>query len=155
MYTLADTSIVIACSQAKAFDYTAKLENFPHWFPGVIAIAPGNALPFTTVGKQYRETVATPFGGQRSVVIEVKDVDAPHRLMTEGSMPILLPRMEIEFTALDDGRCRVSWRMWSRNTRRWPRWTMLPLVRRVMTKRAKIGLRQLKDRLESGAHAAR
>jgi uncharacterized protein YndB with AHSA1/START domain len=154
MDSLADTSIVIACSAEHAFIYAANLENFPQWFPGVIATASADALPFATVGKQYRETFATPLGGQRHVLIRVVDVAPPHRLVTEGALAPLLPRMEITFAECGPHRCRVTWRMLSRNTRRWARWTVLPLARRVMTKRADIGLRRLKERLERPPPAA-
>jgi hypothetical protein len=148
MDSLADTSIAIACSAEQAFDYAANLENFPEWFPGVIATASDDALPFATVGKQYRETFATPLGGQRQVLIRVIDVAAPYRLVTEGALTPLLPRMEITFAECGPHSCRVTWRMLSRNTGRWARWTVLPLARLVMTKRAGIGLRRLRERLQ-------
>lgn len=149
MYLLAESSIVIACSLEHAFAYAADLENFPHWFPGVIDMASVDALPFATIGKQYSETVAMPLRGRRSVSIRVVEVAAPHRLVTEGTLPLLLPRMEIDFAVLESGGCRVTWRMRSRNARHWPRWTVLPLARRTIAKRAGIGLHRLKERLES------
>ncbi|HEY0818503.1 MAG TPA: SRPBCC family protein [Rhizobacter sp.] len=148
MYPLADTSIAIACSAGHAFDYAANLENFPQWFPGAIAITSSDGLPFAAVGKQYRETVAVPWRGTRQVSIRVTEAEPSRRLVTEGSLAPLLPRMEIEFMALGADDCRVTWRMLSRNTRIGPRWTLLPLARRVMTKRAATAMRQLKDRLE-------
>lgn len=153
MYLLANTAVSIACSRQKAFDYAADLENFAAWFPGVIGITADNDLPFSTVGKQYRETVAVPLRGKRSILIRVTEVAAPFRLVTEGALPTLLPRMEIEFHETGPDSCEVSWRMLSRNGGGLPRWTVLPLARRVMAKRARAGMRRLKARLECSAAA--
>lgn len=148
MYLLASAAVSIACSRQRAFDYAADLHNFAQWFPGVIAITADNDLSFSTVGKQYRETVAVPLRGRRSVLIRVTDVAAPCRLVTEGALPTLLPRMEIEFRETGPDSCEVSWRMHSRHSGGWLRWTVLPLARRVMARRARAGMRRLKDRLE-------
>jgi len=149
MHLLAESSIVIACPPERAFAIAANLENFPRWFPGVLAIVSADSLPFATVGKRYRETVAMPLRGTRSVLIRVIEAASPHRLVTEGSLPLLLPRMEMDVTACEAGRCRVTWRMYSRNARGWRLWVVLPLARRVMMRRAKIGLRRLERLLES------
>lgn len=156
MYLLADRSIDIACSQERAFTYAADLETFPKWFPGVLEIASNDALPFTSLGKQYREAVVVPMRGKQTVFIRVTDISAPHRLVTEGSLALLLPRMEIEVERVGRDACRVRWRMMSRNAGALPRWTVLPWARRVITKRAEKGLRALKAILErSGETASR
>lgn len=148
MYLLAHSAVCIACSRQRAFDYAADLQNFAEWFPGVIAIKADNDLSFSAVGKQYRETIALPLRGKRSVLIRVTDVAAPCRLVTEGALPTLLPRMEIEFRDTGPDSCEVSWRMLSRHSGGLLRWTVLPLARRVMVKRAQAGMRRLKARLE-------
>ncbi|MBL0728581.1 SRPBCC family protein [Piscinibacter sp. HJYY11] len=150
MYLLAHTSILISCPVQRAFDFAANLENFSTWFPGVIAIASDDGLPFTAVGKQYRETVAMPLRGRREVSIRVKEAVSPHRLVTEGALATLLPRMEIDFHERGPDACEMTWRMLSRNRALLPRWTVLPLARRVMARRAAVGLRRLKARLERG-----
>jgi len=148
MHLLADTTVDIACPPQRAFDFAANLENFPHWFPGALSITSENALPFNTVGKQYRETVVLPLRGQRSVHIRVIEVAAPARLVTEGSMALLLPRMEMAFDPHGPDACRLRWRMWSRQTAALPRWTVLPLARITMSRRAAAGLRRLRHLLE-------
>ena len=150
MTLLAESSVDIACPIEHAFAFAADLENFPRWFPGVIDVASADALPPATVGKHYREEVAMPLRGRRSVSIRVVEAAAPRHLATEGALPLLLPRMEMAFEAREFGGCRVTWRMSSRTTQRWARWTILPLARRVMTRRAAIGLLRLKRHLESG-----
>jgi len=148
MYLLAESSVDIACPVEHAFAFAADLENFPHWFPGVVDVASNDALPVGTVGKHYREAVAMPLRGRRSVLIRVVEAAAPGRFATEGELHLLLPRMEMAFAARESGGCRVTWRMSSRRTQGWPRWTILPLARRVMTRRAGIGLLRLKRHLE-------
>lgn len=153
MYLLATSVARIACSPTTAFAYAADLENFQHWFPGVISIAACNELPYAAPGKQYVETVAVPLRGRRGVLIQVIDVDAPHRIVTEGDLPLLLPRMEIEFQETSTGSCEVRWRMFSRNDSVLIRCTLLPLARCVMRRRALTGLHNLKVRLEGSAPA--
>lgn len=151
MYLLADTAIDIDCPRQQAFDYAANLENFPHWFPAVIAMQAEDGLPFTAVGKQYRESVDLPLRGRRTVLVRVEEASSPARLVTEGSLALLLPRMEMTFDDQGTAACRVTWRMFSRNPRRWARWTVLPLARRTLARRARIGLQRLKLTLEQQA----
>ncbi|GAB3216853.1 SRPBCC family protein [Mycolicibacterium hippocampi] len=148
MYLLANSVVTIGCSRAKAFDYAADLENFGDWFPGVIGIAADDDLPFPTRGKQYLETVAMPLRGKRRVAIRVVDINVPHRVATEGDLPLLLPRMEMEFSEVEPSSCEVRWSMWSRNGTALARNTALPLARWVMGRRADVGLGNLKSRLE-------
>jgi len=135
----------------RAFAYAADLENFPMWFPGVVHVASADALPFTAAGKMYREMIAMPLGRERAVLIRVVDATPPRRLVTEGALPLLLPRMDMEFAACGSRGCRVTWRMHGRNARGWARWVVLPVVRRVMARRAALGMRRLKGRLERAA----
>ncbi|UGT66019.1 SRPBCC family protein [Nocardia gipuzkoensis] len=152
MFPIAGADTVVACSPEKAFAYAANLENFAAWFPGVISIDSDDELPFTAVGKHYRETVAVPLRGRREVRIKVVEVGASRRrLVTEGRLPLLLPRMEMEFLDAGPHACEVRWRMFSRNTRALPRWTVLPLARFVIRRRAESALRNLRQRLEGAA----
>jgi hypothetical protein len=148
MYLLASGVVNVECSSAKSFDYAANLENFADWFPGVINVSSDNELPYATVGKRYRETVAVPLQGRRSVLIRVVDANPPRRITTEGDLPILLPRMELEFHELGPDSCEIYWRMLSRNSNLTYRYTALPFARWVMSRRAKTGLRSLKRLLE-------
>lgn len=151
MYLLAHATTRIDCPRDVAFDYAANLENFAEWFPGVIEMAAADPLAFDTVGKQYHETVAVPGRGRRQVVIRVVEVRPPHRIATEGTLPTVLPRMEIEFRDTGPGQCEVDWRMFSRTTRGVGRWVILPLARHLMARRAQAGVRRLKSRLEAGS----
>ena len=150
MYPLASSTVVVDCPRARAFDYAADLENFGEWFPGVIAIVAQDELSFTTVGKAYSETVAVPLRGTRQVLIQVVDVEASRRLVTEGDLPFLLPRMEIEFRAVGVGACEVRWGMFSRNDGALTRLFLLPVAGWLMRRRANRGLGNLKRRLEDG-----
>ncbi len=151
MYLLAEAGVTIRCSRSKAFEYAANLENFADWFPGVISIVARNELPFAAPGKQYSETVAVPLRGKRTVAIRVVEAVAPQRLVSEGNLPVLLPRMKIEFRDVDADSCEVHWRMWSRNENVMARFGVLPSAGWLMRRRAATGLRRLKWRLEQHA----
>src|SRR5688572_1904484 len=111
MFLLASTSVVIECNRERAFQYAADLAHFAEWFPGIIAVRPRDATPPATVGKVYDETLAMPLGRERAVVIRVMEVEPQRRLVTEGSLPLLLPRMEMDFADVGSGACRLQWRM--------------------------------------------
>lgn len=151
MYLLASSVVTIACARTKTFEYAADLENFAHWFPGVIGIVAHDELSFATPGKQYVETVAVPLRGNRTVMIRVVDASTPMRVVTEGDLPLLLPRMEIEFQDVGGNSCEVRWRMLSRNENVLVRYTVLPLAGWLMGRRATTGLRNLKWILEGSA----
>jgi hypothetical protein len=148
MYELASAAITVERSRRSVFEYAANLENFPSWFPGVVEVVADDELPFATVGKRYRETALVPLRGTREVTIRVVDTAAPERIATEGDLPVLLPRMEIELHELGPNSCELRWRMFSRNTDVLARRTLLPFARWVMGRRATIGLRNLKRLLE-------
>jgi hypothetical protein len=150
MYLLAHTTTRIDCSRDAAFNYAANLENFAQWFPGVIRMTAADSLPFDAVGKRYREIVAVPWRGQRAVLLSVVEVANPSRIVTEGALASILPRMEIDFREEGPGHCEVDWRMFSRTTSGFVRWMILPFARCLMTRRAQAGLRRLKSRLEAG-----
>jgi carbon monoxide dehydrogenase subunit G len=144
---LAQGSVEIQRPRPEVFAYVTNLENFAAWFPGVAAIHGEGGLGHAQVGKRYRETLRMPFGRIATVDIEVKGARAEALFVTEGS-GFLMPGMSVDFAALPDGGTRVDWRMVSRNQRRWFRWLLLPLLRRVMGRRARAGLRKLRSVLE-------
>lgn len=148
MYLLAHAAVVINCPQHVTFAYTANLENFPAWFPGVLLVKASNDLPFDSVGKQYQEEFAAPMRGRRSVKIKVVDAVYPSKIVTEGTLANILPRMEISFRQTAPGTCEVDWRMFSRRTTGLTRWLLLPIARRLMTLRARKGIQRLKLLLE-------
>lgn len=150
MYLLAHATTLIDCPPDIAFRYAANLKNFPQWFPGVNQMASIDDLPFDAIGKQYREIFTVPWRGERPVLMRVVEVMPPFRISTEGALPAVLPRMEMEFRHSSHDKCEVEWRMFSRNTRAIARWTLLPIASRLMTRRAIVGMRRLKNRLEGG-----
>lgn len=151
MYPLASSAVTVDCPRAQAFAYAADLENFGDWFPGVIAIVGQDELSFATVGKTYQETVAVPLRGKRQVLIVVVEVEASRRLATEGDLPFLLPRMEIEFSDVGPDTCEVRWRMYSRSDSALTRHVLLPVAGQLMRRRATRGLDRLKRNLEAKA----
>lgn len=126
------------------------MENFPEWFPGVRSIVPANSLPPTEPGKEYLEVVATTTGEERQILLRVKEVQRDLLFVTEGEYPPLLPRMEISIRAESAGSCAVTWRMLSRNDAPEAELAWLPIARQTMKERAKLGVAQLKVRLENG-----
>lgn len=132
--------------------YVSNLENFPAWFPGVAAVRSLDTLEHAQVGKRYRETLRLPFGRSDMIDIEVKEVRAGEHLLTEGGV-VVLARMTMELAAIADGTTCFAWQMVSRNERWWFRRLLLPLLRRVMARRAREGLRRLRANLERGGSA--
>jgi hypothetical protein len=148
MYLLADAAIEIACPSTEAFEFACDLENFAAWFPGVIDVVAHDAVPFSERGREYRETVDVPLRGRQLVAVRVVDADAPRWLATEGDLSIVMPRMEIRIAESSPAQCTLHWRMLSRNTGLLARLLVLPIARTVMTKRARTGLKRLKQHLE-------
>ena len=144
---LAQGSVEIARPLHETFAYVANMENFPTWFPGVASMRALNTLEHGQVGKRYRETVHTLFGRTGTIDIEVKEARVGERMRTEGD-GFLLAGMSVDFVPLSDDTTRVEWRMVSRNQGRWFRWLVVPLLRRVMRRRAREGLRKLRENLE-------
>jgi len=144
---LAEGTVEIRRSRHDVFAYVSNMENFPAWFPGVVSIRALDTLDHGQVGKRYRETVHMPFGRTGTIDLEVKEAQAEAHLRTEGEA-FLLPGMSVSFASLSADTTLVDWRMVSRNQRWWFRWLVLPLLRRVMRARARVGLRQLREHLE-------
>ncbi len=135
-HLLASADVVVDCSPDVAYRYAIDLDRFGDWFPGVQAICAADTLAVDEPGKTYLETVAIPLRGTRSVCVVLKTREPHRHFATEAEFPPLLPRMEMDFAAVEPQRCRVRWRMYSRSRRRWFRWLLLPLARRVMQRRA-------------------
>jgi uncharacterized protein YndB with AHSA1/START domain len=147
MELLASARVVVDCTREQVFRFAADLAHFPEWFPGVVAVRPLDAAPAATVGKRYGETLALPFGRTRQVTIEVVEAQPDRRLVTQAAFPLLLPRMEMGFEDADGGACLLEWRMFSRNTATLPRWTVVPLARRTLQRRADMAMGRLRQLL--------
>lgn len=150
MHLLAESTAEITRPVTVAYEYAANLERFGEWFPGVIGITSANSLPHGQPGKEYLETVAVPLRGQRKIRLVVKEAEVDRLLVTEGAFAPLLPRMQMRFESLTADSCRVRWQMFSRNKSLLAKFTIIPLARGVMRKRAAAGLAALKRRLETG-----
>lgn len=149
MRLLAEGSIDLACSVGQAFAYATDLEHFGEWFPGVLEIRSDDSLAPDVVGKRYQEMVVIPGRGRQPIEITVREVLPGRFFASEGAFPPLLPRMEMVFVTQGERRCRMTWRMFSRNRGRLAGWTLVPLARAIMARRAEQGLRALKQRLET------
>ncbi len=145
---LTEQTITIARSAVATYQYASNLEHFGQWFPGVLSIESANALEHGLPGKEYLETVATPFGNKKKIKIFVKEAHLGKVFITEGEFPPLMPRMEIRFEATGDDSCNVTWRMYSRSESLLFKTALLPLFKSVVQKRASIGIKRLKKNLE-------
>jgi uncharacterized protein YndB with AHSA1/START domain len=150
MHLLAEASVEIERPTVAVFEYVTNMERFHEWFPGVLTIASVDDTPHGQPGKEYLETVMLPLQGPRQIKLVVRETRANELFVTEGSLPLLMPRMEITFFELNAALCRLTWRMRSRNDGYLARCLVLPLARQVLAKRAAAGVRSLKSRLEQG-----
>ncbi len=149
MHLITEHTIAIARPVEATYEYATNMERFGEWFPGVLSIASANPLPHGQRGKEYLETVTVPLRGERQITLSVRDAQPNKLFVTEGAFAPLLPRMEITFRATGAESCEVVWRMFSRNDGFLARVTLLPLTKSVMRKRAAIGMKRLKQKLES------
>lgn len=148
MHLLAEKSVHILRNKLDVFAYLSNLENFGQWFPGVISIKSANALEHGHIGKQYRETVLIPLRGARQITLEVREVREGLFLATESRFPPLMPRMEMELRETGEGSCELTWRMFSRTNSAILKYTLIPLARQIMGRRAVLGVAALKARME-------
>ena len=149
MELLAEQTVVIERNVAVTFAYVTNMENFSEWFPGVLSVASADSMPHSTLGKEYRETVSTPNGGEQTFLLRVKEARPDKLFVTEADHPPLLPRMEVEFAPSGDRGSTVTWRMFSRNEDPVTRATVVPLAQRVIGERAAQAIVRLKQKLES------
>lgn len=126
------------------------MENFINWFPEVIEIVSTNKEPIG-VGKQYLETVKIPLMGYKKITLTVKNFDQYSQFSTEGNLAPLLPRMEILVSNSRDGKTKINWAFYSRNSNKLFK-LFVPLFRYVMTKRANVASVKLKVVLASVSH---
>ncbi len=151
LHLLAEQTEDIGCPVATAYRYATNMERFGDWFPGVLSIASANDGPHATVGKEYRETAHIPLRGERKIRVVVREARMNEFFATEGHLPPLFPRMEISFEATGANSCRITWRMFSRSKSSIARFTLLPLARATLAKRAAAGMSSLKRILEDRA----
>ncbi|GAA3956867.1 SRPBCC family protein [Allohahella marinimesophila] len=149
MHLLAKKRVKINRPTSVVFDYVTDMEQFPEWFPEIREVRSGNELAHGQIGKTYFETVKMPFGNTREIRLIVRDSIADRLFVTEAHFPPILPRMEVIFHELSEEQCAIDWQMFSRS-RSFVIWLcLLPLLRRVMTRRAARAMVQLKAALEA------
>lgn len=147
MEKIASFEIETSANREDCFKYLSNMENFGSWFPGVLAIV-GKNKDSISVGKQYIEAVKVPLVGEKKVTLTVKEYDADSRFSTEGSMALLLPRMEIFVSNSSKDQVKITWSFYSRNSNGYFK-IIAPLFRAVMGKRAKNASENLKAVLAS------
>jgi carbon monoxide dehydrogenase subunit G len=150
MKLLASETVTINTSAQNIFDFMVNMENFKHWFPGVIAIESANDLPHGVVGKLYLETVKVPFKSKpKKIKLQLVESESPLSFATQGTFPPLMPRMEVRLTSVDAATTKVYWQMFSRNDSLLFKVMILPLIKSVITKRARLGIEKLKKVIEA------
>lgn len=155
MHLLAEKTVYLHRPAREVFAYVSNMEKFGEWFPGVISIESLNTLPHGQLGKEYLETVFVPLRGRQKITLQVREVRGHQFFATEGRFPPLLPRMEITLNENAANACELTWRIFSRNSNPVVRYLLLPLARRVMDKRATLGVAALKGRMEGAGTAHR
>lgn len=151
MEVIASSKTIINSSSEKVFSIVSDMARFGDWFPEVISIKSNDELATGEIGKKYLETVSVPFRGSDQIEITVVDSVPSSRFVTEGRFPPLLPRMEIEIHQKGNGVSELSWSMFSRNNNFFVRLLLLPVARKIMQKRANIGVLKLKALIEAPA----
>ena len=150
MEKLASFEIDTNINKEECFIYLSNMDNFENWFPEVVEIVSKNKEPIG-VGKQYLETVKIPLIGSKKITLTVKNFEQYSQFSTEGNLAPLLPRMEIFVSNNSNGKTKINWAFYSRNSSKLFK-LFVPLFRYVMTKRAKIAAVKLKVVLASIRH---
>ncbi len=147
MIELSKTPITIDVPTAVIFKYVSNMENYKHWFPGVIDIKSANSLDHGVIGKKYVEKLSLP-SGDSELLIEVDQCDTNHLFLTKGDLAGILPQMTITFSVGEDKRCEVILQYHSRNPELTEVSDIIVALREDLNVRAKNGLAKLKDILE-------
>jgi len=134
------------------FLYLSDMSNFNNWFPEVIEIVGKNKEPIG-VGKQYIETVKIPLIGFKKIMLTVQHYEKYSLFSTEGNLSPLLPCMEIRLSNIGNGKTKINWVFYSRNSS-WLFKLVAPVFKRVMNKRASVASVKLKTILGSYCSSA-
>ncbi len=149
MHLLAAEDAVINRPVPDVYRYATNMELFGTWFPGVTSIQSTDDREHGQAGKAFLETVQVPFRGTKEILLTVKESEMYRFFATEGKFPPLYPRMEIVFSHAGFNACRITWRMYSRSRNPIVKLLLLPLARRLMRTRAKVGIMNLKRIIEN------
>ncbi|QCX39050.1 SRPBCC family protein [Aureibaculum algae] len=148
MNTLTSKTVTINRTIKEVYKFTTNMENFKSWFPKVIKIESNNSLNHAIVGKKYIETVIVPFKGESIISLNVVKAEENKIFITEGDFSPLFPKMTIKFHENSSNTTTLTWCMQSRNTNLIFTSLLLPIFKKIMNKRAKIGVQNLKTILE-------
>lgn len=147
MIELARTQVQLAAPASDVFAFVSDLRNFGQWFPEVLEITAQHASGEPGLSAHYRERVRLLMGRERTVDIRVVEFECEKRLVTEGNLQPVRPRMEIEVYLRAQG-CELHWNMYSRNGG-WAMRLLAPLAGRMMQSRAERAMQQLATRFGS------
>jgi len=148
MIELTKASITISAPVEIVFTYVSNMENYKHWFPGVIDINSYNNLAHGVVGKKYKETLLLP-DGEAELIIEVDQCEDNRLFITKGNLVGVLPRMSLIFSVDHEKNCHVSLQFHSRNAELTETSDIIIALRQDLTSRAKVGLTTLKEILHT------
>lgn len=148
MKLLTRNTVVIKKARNEVYEFATNMENFKSWFPEVITIESVNSLDHGVVGKKYLEIVSVPLVGKRAVSLSVVEADSEEIFITEGDFYPLMPRMTITLAEESSKRTKLTWSMHSRNDHLMFRTLLFPVFRKIMKKRAELGILNLKRILE-------
>jgi carbon monoxide dehydrogenase subunit G len=153
MQPIATFELDVECSIETAFQFLSNMENFGTWFPEVISIVAKDKVPHRKVGKVYLEQVKVPLKGEVSIPIAVANCQPNTMFQTQGAYPPVLPQMTVKLHSKSDTVTHIHWTMVSRNNGLLFRFTLLPLVRAMMRKRARLAKENLNTHLQQLALA--
>ncbi|GAB1268425.1 hypothetical protein NBRC116493_16780 [Aurantivibrio infirmus] len=145
MILLASIEEQINCSSSSLFDYVTDMENYIHWFPGVIDVKESDNLPKDQVGKQYLETLSFPTGPQK-LTIEVKQFERNRFFVMEGDLEPILPRMMMKFDAMKDNTCKFSLSYFSRSAELDSQAPLIQALQASIQQRLPIAIQALKEK---------
>ena len=144
MILLANIETVIDCPVAKLFNYVTDMENYLHWFPGVINISSYNNLTKNQIGKQYIETLEFP-SGMEKLIIQVAKYEKNRLFTTEGNLELVLPMMTMNFKEETENSCHFTLSYFSRNTELDTDNSMLKTIQTDLKHRLPTAINKLKE----------
>ena len=103
-------SIELDAAASEVMAYVADFENYPKWFPNIIAVEAVDDRPLYEAGKLYREEIKLPTGETKVIDLKVVSGSPGSRLTTEADLPPIVPQFEYSVEDLDLGRSRFHYR---------------------------------------------
>jgi len=149
---LASFEIDTNIDKESCFFYLSNMDNFDNWFPEVIKIV-GKNKEAIGVGKQYIETVKIPLIGFKEITLTIQSYEKYSLFATEGDLSPLLPRMEVRISNNGNGKTKINWVFYSRNSSKLFN-LVAPIFKSVMNKRARIASVKLETILASHRYSS-